>query len=333
LRRNGDIYLIRKIVLWLLMPGIVLAADQKIQGLIDRGDYESAFDLLQSMPDSSQESEEILYLLGITAPSGKSSSVYLKEYMQKFPQGLHFDLVRRNLANYYSAQGLYITASRIYPDSLDGIVGLDTQEQYRLALCRQQAGEYKSAISLYSQILIDANDAMGDWARLGIADCNLLLGKFELAIDGYKEIIGASSVAAPYALLGISQAFQREGKLDRAESYYKTYKENYPNAPGYLELEAALDEQKPVENDGRIPKAIKAGYFIQVGVFSKKDNAKNCLRKYKLLNFQARMNDFDEDGQSYYRVLLGPFVDEQSARKAKTELEKSQGEEFLIFIE
>jgi hypothetical protein len=333
LRRYGDIYLIRKILLLLLMPGIVMAADQKIQALIDSGDYESAFDILQDMPDSAQGSEEMLYLLGITAPSGKSSSAYLKEYMQKYPEGEHIDIVRRHLANYYSAQGLNITASRIYPDTLDETVSMDTQEEYRLALARQQAGEYKSAISLYSQIMINATDSMADWARLGIADCNLLLGKYELAVDGYKEIIGASSITAPFALLGISEAFQREGKLDRAESYYRTYKQNYPNSPGSVELEAAIDEQQPAANNSKIPKAIKAGYFIQVGVFSKKDNAKNCVRKFKLQNYQTKLEDFDEDGQRYFRVLLGPFVDEQAARKSKAELEKSQGEEFLIFIE
>ncbi|HBC45760.1 MAG TPA: hypothetical protein DCZ43_01800, partial [candidate division Zixibacteria bacterium] len=40
-----------------------------------------------------------------------------------------------------------------------------------------------------------------------------------------------------------------------------------------------------------------------------------------------------EDGQRYYRVLIGPFQDESLARKSKADLEKSEGEEFLIFIE
>ncbi len=323
--------MIRNLLFWFLLPGIVLAADQQIQSLINKGDYESAFDLLQESADTSAGNEETLYLLGVTAPSGKSSSSYLKEYMQKFPQGAHIDTVRRQLADYYAAQGLNITASRMYPDTLNNAVSFN--EQYQVGLYRQQAGEYKSAIDIYTQILTGASDGLTDWARLGIADCNLLLGRFELAIDGYKEIIGSSSITAPFALLGISEAFQRQGKLDRAESYYRTYKQNYPDAPGSLELETALAEQKPTENEAKVAQAIKAGYFIQVGVFSKKDNAKTCLRKFKTMKFQARIENFDEDGQRYYRVILGPYVDEISARKTKAELEKSQGEEFLIFVE
>lgn len=314
------------------MPGIVLAANPKIQSLINNGEYESAFDILQESADTSQGNEEMLYLLGVTAPAGKNCSIYLKEYIQKFPQGTHLDEVKRHLADYYTAQGLNITASHMYPDTIDN-AAMDLHEQYRVALCRQQAGEYESAIDIYTQILMADTAGIADWARLGIADCNLLLGKFDLAIDGYKEIIGSSSSSAPFALLGISEAFLRQGKLDRAESYYKIYKQNYPSAPGSLELEAALSDQKPAPNEGKIPKAIKAGYFIQVGVFSKKDNAKNCLRKFKTQNYQTKMEDYDEDGQRYYRVLIGPFQDESLARKSKADLEKSEGEEFLIFIE
>ncbi|HBC47466.1 MAG TPA: hypothetical protein DCZ43_10500, partial [candidate division Zixibacteria bacterium] len=79
--------MIRTIFLWLLMPGIVLAADPKIQSLINNGEYESAFDILQESADTSQGNEEMLYLLGVTAPAGKNCSIYLKEYIQKFPQG------------------------------------------------------------------------------------------------------------------------------------------------------------------------------------------------------------------------------------------------------
>jgi tetratricopeptide (TPR) repeat protein len=336
LRNDRDISLIRKLILFLLMPGMVLAADQKIETLINNGDYEQAFDLLQNKSDSTSDNEEMLYLLGITAPSGKSSSAYLKEYMQKYPKGKHIDLVRRHLADYYAAQGLNITASMIYPDSVN-YSSMGSEEKYRVALYREQAGEYKSAIELFTQILTGANNGISNWARLGIADCNLLLGKFELAVDGYKELLGGavpSSDATPFALLGISEAYARQGKLDRAEQYYGQYKKDYPSAPGSLELETSLAEQKPAADEGgKIPKGIKAGYFIQVGVFAKKDNAKNCLKKFKIEGFQPRMEDYKENGQHYFRVLLGPYVDEAAARRTKSDLEKSEGEQFMIFIE
>jgi tetratricopeptide (TPR) repeat protein len=322
---DGDLSLIRALMLTLLLPGLVLAANKKIQSLLDSGEYESAWD-----------NEEMLYLLAITAPSGKSSSSYLKEYMQKFPRGKHIDPVRHHLADYYAAQGLNITASMIYPDTLDNIPGLGIEEQYRVALFRQRAGEYKSAMNLFARLLAQSDDEIGDWSRLGIADCNLLSGKFEIAIDGYKELLSGaavSSVATPFALLGISEAYEREGKLDRAEEYYNQYKKNFPSAPPSLELEASFAEHNSPNEPGKIPKIVKAGYFIQVGVFSKKDNARACLKKFKIQGFQSKMEDYNENGQKYYRILLGPYVDEASARKTKTDLEKSEGEAFFLVIE
>ncbi len=318
------------------MPGMVLAADQRIQTLINSGDYESAFDILQNSADTAQDNEETLYLLAITAPSGKNSSAYLKEYMQKFPRGAHIEIVRRELADYYAAQGLNITASKIYPDTLN-YRQLDAEEQYRVALYRQQAGEYKSAIDIYTRILSGSSNGIADWARLGIADCNLLMGKFELAIDGYKELLtGAteSTVATPFALLGIAEAYGRQGKPDRAEEYYAQYKQQFPSAPGSLELEASLADRKPAAQEiGKIPKGVRAAYYIQVGVFAKKDNAKTCQKKFKTQGFQSRMDEFEENNQKYFRVLLGPYVDEASARKTKADLEKSEGEQFLLFIQ
>jgi TolA-binding protein len=336
LRGDGDLPLIRTLMIALLLPGMVLAADQNIQSLLDSGDYEAAFDILQNSSDTSWDNEEMLYLLGITAPSGKSTSAYLKEYMQKFPRGEHIDLVRHHLADYYAAQGLNITASMIYPDTLKNIPGLSTVELYRVALFRQRAGEYKSAINLYARLLAEAEGEIADWSRLGIADCNLLSGKFEPAIDGYKELLGgaaASSEATPFALLGIAEAYERQAKLDRAEEYYNQYRKNFPSAPPSLELEASFAEHNSSNQPKKIPKIIKAGYFIQVGVFANKDNARACFRKFKVQGFQSQMQDYTENGQKYYRILLGPYVDEASARKTKSDLEKSEGEAYFIVIE
>jgi tetratricopeptide (TPR) repeat protein len=320
----------------LLFPAISFAVDNSIQVLIDTGQYEKAFQALLASPDAANETEETLYLLGITAPSGKESSTYLKEYMQKFPQGAHIEIVRRYLANYYSAQGLDITASRMYPD-FSALNSPDGMEIYRIGLSQQKVGEYSKAKELYLKLLDKTDSELFYWARLGIDDCDRLSGKYDIAITGYKALIDDSpdSPAFPFALLGVSEAYRQQGKLDKAESYYKRYRENFPDSPGSLELEAAFSENQSDSSSSsqKIPKIIKAGYFIQVGVFSKKDNAKICLKKFKTLSYQARIEDFLDGGQQFFRVLLGPYNNEVLARKTKDELEKSQGEQFMIFIE
>ncbi len=311
-----------------------MAADKTIEEFLDSGQYEKAYEYLVNSPDAAAQTEEALYLLGITAPTGKISSAYLKEYMQKYPKGAHIEVVRRHLADYYSAQGLSITAGRMYPD-LSTIRGSEGLEIYRAGLLKQEVGEYGSAVEYFGFILERGDSELFDWARLGIADCSLLSGKPEASVSQYRALIDESpgSPVAPFALLGISEAYRQLGKLDKAESYYLRYKERFPDSAGAIELEAAFHDSKPDGSSGKIPKALKAGYFVQVGVFSKNDNAKTCLRRFKNLGQQARLESFSENGQHFYRVLIGPFDSEFAARRTKDELEKSQREEFLIFIE
>jgi len=315
-----------------------MAIDFKAQSLLDDGRYEDTYEYLLETGDASADSEEILYLLGMTAPSGRSLSPYLKEYIQRYPKGKYIAPVRQLLADYYSAQGLNITASKIYPESPSSR-DYDPSELYRLALYRQQTGEYQSAIDIYGIVLTEGDSILSDWARLGISDCHLQEGKIESAIEGYKAMIdeGLESPLMPFAYLGLSNAYLRAGKADKAQKYFDTYRHLYPNAGAALELDVTFaeqeQEQKHEQVSQKITKAINAGYFIQVGVFSRKDNAKACVRKFRNLGYQARMGEFKENGQSFQRVLLGPYDNEQSARRAKGELEKSQGEEYIIFIE
>jgi tetratricopeptide (TPR) repeat protein len=309
------------------------AADLNIQNCLNAGDFEGAFNLLLRSPDTLLDDEETLYLLGITAPSGKTSSAYLKEYMQMYPKGEHIELVRQHLLNYYSAQGLNITAGRIYGD-LPDTSGIESKDLYRVALTKQDAGEYREAIAYYRAIVETRQGSIVEWARLGICDCNLLSGDTDTAISGYKKLIeNSQSPSYPMSLLGISEAYRRLGNIDKAEGYYKRYQETFPGAPPSLEIEAAFTESHSKDIVEQIPKSIKAGFFVQVGVFSKKDNARICSRKFKILGYSNKIDEFNEEGQEFYRVILGPYGDEISARKVKTELEKSQREEFLIFVQ
>jgi tetratricopeptide (TPR) repeat protein len=328
---------LKKIICFLLLlPLSANALDKKAQALIDSGKYEQAYEYILGSSTVVADSEESLYLLGITAQSGKDISPYLKEYMQQYPSGPHIDDVRHRLADYYSAQGLNITAGRLYPEN-PAISEYKSNELYRLAFYRQQVGEYSSASDIYGSLLADSDPSIAEWARLGISDCALAEGRVEAAIEGYKAIIEEALPiqSMPFAYLGLATAYLRAEKADKAEKSYQFYREKFPTAAPSLEIEAALTGYEPEVGQAseKTSKAIKAAYYIQVGVFSKKDNAKACLRKFRTLGYQTRMNEFDENGQRFYRVLIGPYADEQSSRRAKSELEKTQSEQFIIFVE
>ena len=311
-----------------------LAAEIDIRPLLESGDYEAAFDRLLNASDSVEVDENILYYLCITAPAGKYASVYLKDYTQKYPNGKHIAEIRRRLCDYYSSQGMDITAGKLYPETPE-INSRNASEIYKLALARQRAGEYDSARDIYRQLLLANVVEIEPWAMLGLADCDLLAGKHEKAARAYEEIInlGTQSAVYPLALLGLSESCRRGGDSQKAGLHYNAYRNAFPQAPPVVEFEAIEPEPAKIAAPPKIPSSINVGYYIQVGVFGKKENAKICLRKFRNLGYQAKTEEFSEGGQRFQRVMVGPYRDENSARDIKDDLEKTQGEKYFILVQ
>jgi tetratricopeptide (TPR) repeat protein len=310
-----------------------LAGDIDIQPQLERGEFESAFGVLLNAADSVEVDEEYLYYLCITAPTGKNASRYLKEYSQKYPRGKHIEEIRQKLSDYYSSLGMDITAGKSFQDGSD-IDQTNAREIYKIALAKQRAGEYDDARDLFRRLLLSNVEEFEPWALLGLADCDLLSGKHQKAAEAYSDILnlGAGSDIYPMALLGLAESRLRAGDSDEARRHYENYRRTFPQAPPLAEFEVVETEPTVIEVPKAIPGSINIGYYVQVGVFGKKENARTCLIKFRNLGYQAKMDEFEEGGQTFQRVMVGPFKDEKSARDTKDRLEKSQGEKFIIFV-
>jgi tetratricopeptide (TPR) repeat protein len=332
LRGHEDFRLIRIPAIIVLSASLVWAADSNVKSLIAAGEFEQGYNLLLQRPDLYDVDEQSLYYLGLTAPTGKSQSLYLKEYVQKYPDGDYIDEVTNLMRDYYAAQGLNITASRLYP-KLPGMTSSNQTDLLKIAFCKQKAGEYDAAVEIYKSLIDEGSGQPAIWARLGVADCSMLKGDYEAAAVGYKDFIGMypDSPAVAFALLGAADAYARLGQADRAKYFNDQYIKSFPGATAPSEAEPPVPEEEATP--ARLPKSINAAYFIQVGVFGKIENARTCLRKYRNLGYQVRMDEFQEGGQEFHKVLVGPYKDEASAQRVKNELEKSEGEKFLISVE
>jgi len=316
------------------MQTILVAYSPQLDALFDSGDFESAYHILLDEFDRQPGDEETLYLLGITAPIGTRSSLYLKEYLQKYPRGPNAMRVRGDLLDYYSAAGLKITAGKLFPDELTGDV-LSPHDLYKIAIIKQRLGEYERAGQLFQDIVANSKGEMAAWGYLALSDCDLLNGNYQAALDGYQTVIDHFSNLPPFpfALVGLSEAYRRMGDFDKAWSYYELYREKYEMAPGSIEIEAAILESDADVSDGGLPAILDVDYYVQVGIFAHKANAKTCVRKFRNIGHRSRMQDFREGGKIFYRVIIGPYGSEKVARRKKLELEKSQGEEYLIVLQ
>jgi tetratricopeptide (TPR) repeat protein len=324
--------LIRIPAIIILLASLVWAADSNVKSLIAAGEFEQAYNLLLQRPDLYDVDEQSLYYLGLTAPTGKSQSPCLKEYIQKYPDGDYVDEVTNLMRDYYAAQGLNITASRLYPKP-PRITSSNQTEILKIAFCKQKAGEYDVAVELYESLVGEGSGQTAIWASLGVVDCSMLRGDYQAAAAGYDDFVEMypESPAVAFAILGAADAYGRLGQTERANYFNDQYFKSFPGATAPAEAEPPASEEEATPT--RLPKSINAAYFIQVGVFGKIDNARTCLRKYRNLGYQVRMDEFQEGGQEFHKVLVGPYKGEASAQRVKNELEKSEGEKFLILVE
>ncbi len=319
----------------LVLSALISSPDPKVDKLISSGNYSSAYELLLDDADRDPGNPEILYLLGVTSLKAQNGSLYLKEYLQKFPEDHKVSEARRFLLDYYSSAGMFITASKLYPDIPRSNDFSEIEDLYRLAVCRQQLGEYDGAREIFLRVIASGDRRTEPWARLGTADCDLLDGNPKAALDGYKALIDDFPDASPmpFALVGISESYRRLGQFDKAQTFYDLYREKFESSPQYDEIEAAFLDEKAGGTEEKISPLISADYYIQVGVFGRKSNAESCVKKFRKMGYRSRMDDFKEGGQKFFRVVLGPYKNEASARSQKAALEISQGEAYILFIQ
>jgi tetratricopeptide (TPR) repeat protein len=328
------IYLI--CILFYLITGfsISTASNQAVMARIDNGDYSGAYNLLLDENSKHPDDAETLFLLGTCAQSGNMASLYLKDYIQKYTDGDYIMEARGLLMDYYSAAGLLITAGTLLENGSPGNPP-SSLDLYKSALYKQQLGEYDNAAEIYLRLIESRDPELAEWAELGLSDCRLMQESHDAALSGYKRLIerNPESPVFSFALVGISEAYRLLGDMDKSEVFYGLYRERFEMSPRSMELEAALVERQSAGDEQQLRSLIDVEYYIQVGVFARKSNANTCLKKFRNLRFSTRMIDFRDNGKVFYRVIIGPYGNEMEARDVKTELEKSQGEIYTLFIQ
>lgn len=332
LRESWFVYPALAAVIAIISPDRLVAQTDRIDRLMEAGNYETAYQSLLDELDREPDNESILYSLGFCASRGSRSSLFLKEYLQKFSDGPGVARVRGRLLDYYAASGLQITASRLYSEN---DISAAPRDLYRAALIKQQLGALDEAIALYENVISVSDNGLSAWCFLGLADCDLLKEDYKSAEAGYKEYLEryTDSPSFPFSLIGLSETYRRMGDIDRAATYYQLYRERYESSPGSDEIKAAILEKESEVSSDNLPPILGAEYFIQVGIFAKKENAKRCVRKFRNIGYRSKMERFKQGGRLFYRAMIGPYDDQRSAGREKAILEKSQGEEYLIILQ
>ena len=86
-----------------------------------------------------------------------------------------------------------------------------------------------------------------------------------------------------------------------------------------------------VEALGRWPGGMPGRFFVQVGAFTRRENADNLMREMRNAGYSGTRTVFaDVDGQGFWRVQAGEFKSLDQARKALTVLASRKLSAFII---
>ena len=80
------------------------------------------------------------------------------------------------------------------------------------------------------------------------------------------------------------------------------------------DIDLAKQDTNVVITTNKTTKKIDKGYYIQIGIYSNKDNANKSYNKYKTIK-SGVIEEYSSETSVKYRVLLGPYSKKDSAEK------------------
>jgi tetratricopeptide (TPR) repeat protein len=313
----------------------------EINELIKNGKYDQAFyRIKQIYNDASQP--EYLFVSGMSELSGENSASYLKDYINKSSSDSYMnDWAKLILGKYYLAQRLYVTAGKQL-ESIPDNSPMAAEADYLMGRCYLLSGEYKQADKMFKwtadRYNIDSNPMTGNgqnyayWARLGLADSYLAQAEYDKARKQYQELLRPELEDDIYALalLGLAETAAAGGNRNDAGRYAGLYNDRYQGAV------ATVPDRQPTRPDVSDDQSAKPSrpaeyrYYIQVGAFSKKDNAIQTASIYKKSGYNVYMENFVDNGKEFYRILIGGYNSKQQAEFIKNRLEKAAGKKYIL---
>jgi tetratricopeptide (TPR) repeat protein len=241
-----------------------------------------------------------------------------------------------------------------------GIPVLTPSALFLAGIIRTEQEEHATALSLYEQSLesmhlTGSGDGAGFYAALylEIAKAQRALGDLDDAEKLLLRVYGTapSLMTRCEALWQLGVLYVTRSDIVYAYSAFATLSDRYPDSPfglqakrkletmeaaGLRDIEAVYDESILTGQYGVVAERQEEeepmqgrGYALQMGSFSRQENARALELKLRQLGFPAFLVQARLDGEDYFRVRVGSFGSEEEARQALSLL---QNEGFNGFV-
>jgi len=196
---------------------------------------------------------------------------------------------------------------------------------YLLGLSYLKDGNYLRASDIFEIILKEFPDSkFKDESQLGIGDTQLLRANLSKAQDIYEELLRErpNTKLKAQLIYRLSQIALKKGDSNQAKVFQDMLRQEFPSNP-----ELVLNKDIDIVIAKATPPAISTAaievyYTVQVGSFSKKDNAENLVQKLTQQGYPAYIEEVTSDQNPSYRVRVGKLSSRQEAANLEEKLSK-----------
>jgi tetratricopeptide (TPR) repeat protein len=293
----------------------------------------------------------------------------LKDLIENAPGFPLIDAVRFELSFRLFIQGRYAGAleylSAIEQNEIGGAMIFTPSVYYFSGIILADDGDSSGALAFFTQAIEFMNATGGEEYRdiypglyLEIAKSLIAVGSYNRAEDLLKGLYGTAPllIEQSEALWHLGQLYAAQTQWDMAHAVYAVIVTQYAGTPFALQAQAELegivedgydtlavqpvydeslltgrylyenDEAKDVEGSA----VIRGGYALQLGSFSREENAQKYVGQLQNLGYPAFLIQAQVEDVDYYRVRVGYYSTKEEARTVLNDLEDRGFNGFIL---
>lgn len=135
------------------------------------------------------------------------------------------------------------------------------------------------------------------------------------AVMLFKEVFNKypESKYADASVYRLSSYYYAAGEYQKASSYSKMLKTNYPFSP-YIKLSEERTPPKELKMNETKNVSLNKKFTIQAGAFSKRENAEALKKDFKKTGYSSEIKEKTIAGTVFHIVYVGRYATEEEAR-------------------
>jgi len=328
----------RKIILFILCTGVFIcpgASSESIYSLIKSGRTKDASDSLSMLSTASLRDGNHLFYLGLLETNGDKAAKMLETSLASSVAPLHRQEINYLLAQYYFTRGKFDKLA----DVVTGYRSKWENGRYRKEMLRysvladQLAGSFGAALNQTDRFLrLYADPESVQLGKIDKARTMLAFKKRIGAIQLLKELSRKKSgQGVPQALYLLTEDAINRKRTDDAVFYYNLLREGFPSAVGLDPLmDRMMNSTTSERSDDAADRLTGTFYSVQLGVFSKKGNAKKQASIFKSYGKKVEIKDKKISDVKYHVVYVGRFRNYRDAVAFRNKLQAEHDEPFQV---